>query len=428
LRHARLQLNVLAAATVAGALGAPLLAPVRETLQAEAGLSRAELGMWFFLLGFVGGFAGLVLGVAMRRTVRTTFFRASLFIRLIGCAMIALADPARGSGLAAIALAFFLLSVGKSMGATSNGIFADLWDHSPHTGVTVLHMTNSFGKVVAPLLVMAVGTALSRNALAYAAVFGVLAIEGLFWPARSVGELGLMERSRDVVRRWRLPREPLVWLAAVQFTFIAGAEAGAVGILGSLVARLRPCPFAWIDPVTWPAAAVAVMLCGIVGGRVLFTLLSRRLSERAIIAACLVCGLFAFPAAFAESAAVYLPALFLTGICFSATWPAFFGLAARAYPGERTFLSMGAGFFTAFGVPACIFLSSAIGNVEAHLPHAFCASAGVVALFAAFLFVTPWGRRLQEAAEANGRWPGGRLKPDEGDDRDRRETTTSERP
>jgi len=209
-----------------------------------------------------------------------------------------------------------------------------------------------------------------------------------------VRHLAEVERAADRGVRLRLPGDPGVWLCAAQFAFIAGAEGGATAILGSLVERLRPAPGIWGSEATWPAAVTAVMLCGIVAGRVAFTVLSTRLRERAIIGLCLSAGLFALPAAFCGSAAVYLPGFFLTGVCFSATWPAFFALAARRYRADRTFLSFAAAFFTALGISGCVYLVSAVGNADERLPHAFVAGTAVMGAFAVYLYLTPWGRRL----------------------------------
>jgi len=382
----------------AGAIGAPLLGPVRETLQESAGLSRGELGKWVFFLGFAGGAVGLALGIAMRRTVRTSFFRAGSFLFAVGCVLFAVVRPSPGWSLVVLGAGWFLLALATPLSACGNGIFADLWESSPHTGVIILHATNSVGKLAAPLIVMALGTALAGNALVYAAFFGLLALDGLFWPRRSVEHLKKVERDRDETRALRLPKDPMVWACVAQFAFITGAEAGATAILGSLVGKLRPDPpFAWLEAGTWPAAAILVMLAGLAMGRLVFAVLSTRLSERAIVALCMACGFLAVPAAFSAATWVFLPSLLVTGVCFSATWPAFFGLAARAYPGERTFLSFGAAFFTTLGISACIYMVSAIGDVDSRLPHAFVASVAVMAFFACFLFLTPWGRRLGRA-------------------------------
>ncbi len=394
MKHTRLQGNVLFVIMGAGAMGAPLLAPVRETLQGEAGLSRAELGMWIFFIGLAGGTAGLVLGIVMRKTARPSFFRAGAFLLALGCAFFAAVRPSPGRALLALGAGWFVVSLGRPFTASGNGIFADLWEASPHTGVIILHATNALGKLAAPLVVIALGTALARNAFAYAVFFGLFAVAALFWPRRSVEHLEQIERGREDSRALRLPKDPLVWACTAQFAFIAGSEAGATAILGSLVEKLRPAPFGWVPPQSRPAVAIAIMLGGIVAGRIVFAILSTRLSERAIIALCLACGFSAIPAAFSARPCVFLPALFLTGVFFSATWPAFFGLAARAYPAERTFLSFGSAFFNTLGISGCIYVASVIGNVESRLPHAFVASAAVMALFAFFLFLTPWGRRI----------------------------------
>ncbi len=71
MRHLGVQLNVLLVILAVGAMGPPLLAPLRETFQQQAGLSRAALGWWVFGLSLAGSSFGLFLGVALRNTLRT---------------------------------------------------------------------------------------------------------------------------------------------------------------------------------------------------------------------------------------------------------------------------------------------------------------------------------------------------------------------
>jgi hypothetical protein len=73
---------------------------------------------------------------------------------------------------------------------------------------------------------------------------------------------------------------------------------------------------------------------------------------------------------------------------------AFYALAARNYRGDKTFLALGAAFFTLLGTSACIYFSSAVGNAEHRLPLAIILSTAILLPFAAFLYLTPWGREL----------------------------------
>ncbi len=402
MKYPRIQINALLVYMAVGAMGPPLLGPVREALQASAGLSRAELGRWVFWLGLAGSTVGLGLGVLMGRTLRTTFMRSGTAVLCLACVLMAVARPEPGLPVLLLGLSWFIITVGRPMVASSNGIFADLWESSPRTGVIVLHATNSVGKVLGPVAVLVLGTVLARTAVVYAAAFGLLAVESLFWPRRGVRHLAEVERAADAHARFRLPKDPGVWLCTVQFGFIAGAEGGATAILGSLMEKLRPVPVTWVSAEKWPAAVISLMLCGIVFGRIVFAALSVRMRESRIIAVCLACGLFAVPGGFSTQAWVYLPCLFLTGVCFSATWPAFFALAARAYPSERTFLSFSGAFFNSLGIAACIYLASAVGNADARLPHAFVVAVAIMGIFAAYIYLTPHGRRLAAGSIGTG--------------------------
>jgi len=396
MKHARIQISILLLVLGLGSMGPPVIGALRESVQQEAGLSRADLGMWVFLIGTGGSLVAMAMGVLMRRTIRPTFVRAGMFGMFAGCCLLAWVRPAPGWALAPLAVGWLVMRIAHPLGGASNGVFADLWESSPHTGIIILHALNALGKVLAPLAALLLGTAVRPTALAFAALFGLLALESLFWPRESIRHLKEIEEGRGT-GRLRLPRDPFIWACTLQFAFIAGAEGGAVSILGSLVTRLRPVPVEWISPGQWPSVVLIVITSAIFLGRTFFAVFSLRMTERAILRACLTCGLFAVPAAFLRSPALYLPSIFLTGICFSATWPAFFGLAARAYPPERTFLSLGAMFFTAIGLWGTTFVSSAIGNVDRFLPHAFVASTAFMLPFACFLLLPMTGRALRGA-------------------------------
>jgi fucose permease len=331
----------------------------------------------------------------MRRTVRATFVRGGAFCLFAGCLVLTLVRPGPGWPLLAAAFAWFLLRVGHPMAGASNGIFADLWESSPHTGLISLHAVNSLGKLAAPVAVALLGAAIGPTAVAFTVLFGALAVESLFWPRASLDHLREVELGRETEQRIRLPRDPLVWACAIQFVFITGAEAGATSILGSLVSSLRPSPAGWVGTDRWASVALIVMISGIFAGRVVFALLSVRLREQAIVAVCACCSAFCVPAAFVGRAGAYVPALFLSGVGFSALWPAFFGLAARAYPAERTFLSLGAMFFSGIGMWGAVYMASAIGNADRYLPYAFVASVLLLVPFVLFLFLTPSGRALR---------------------------------
>ena len=80
------------------------------------------------------------------------------------------------------------------------------------------------------------------------------------------------------------------------------------------------------------------------------------------IVLCLLCGLFALPGVLMPAPAVYVPSLFLLGVTFSATWPAFFTLSARGFVADRTAYSTAAGLATQIGISLCIWMASALGN------------------------------------------------------------------
>lgn len=393
--HVGLQMTLLLVAMGAGAMGAPFIGVVRETMQRQADIDRDTLGLGVFVLSFSGGIVGVVLGLSLRARARTFIYRLGAATLALGCAGLTIVEPGPGWAIAGIAAAWFMIALSRPLTNVGNGIFVDLWPSTPHTGVILLHAVNAMGKVAAPVLLLVLGPHIQLNGLVYTGFFTVLAITSLAWPRRSIEHLREAERGHGSASL-KLPRDPAVWACGAQFIFIAGAEAGATAILGSLATVLRPSPIASLSPERWAAVVVGVMLCGIVLGRVVFTWLSiRHLSARSTVSLCLLCGLAGLPAAYASEPAVYLPALLVTGLCFSATWPAFFGLAARQYPSQTTFLSLASAVSSLTGISGCIALSSWIGAVDARLPLAFAASVAVMLLFAAFLYLTPTGRAMR---------------------------------
>ncbi len=387
--HARqfplLTATVLAGLGFMGAMGPPILAPLRESIQAEAGISRAALGLGFMTTNLLGCLLGLILSRFLPAWTRVAWFRLGLALVALGLGVFLL--PFEGHAWVwALAAGWFVITCGMAMTGTANGMVSDLWDASPHMGVILLHAVNAGGKVLAPLAVLLVGVSVGRSLAGFAAAFLVLAGLCWAWPRDGVRFLTDHERSRppSLSGRGRL----WLWVCGLQFVFIAGAEAGVTSILGSLIEVRRVPPGSLGAPV-WSAVTVLIMLSGILAGRIVFTLLAARWSERRIIAWCLAAGLAGtVPAAFGTRAVVYLPGLILLGVSFSATWPAWFGLLARTWPAERTFLSFVSSVGNALGVSLMVGVSSLVGNRPDRLPWALAASAAVMLPFALFALAT----------------------------------------
>lgn len=401
-RHLRIRASLLVLLLLGGTMGAPLIGPLRESLQTLLGVSRAQFGEAVFVLGLAAGLASLGLVVRFQRTLsRPTFIRWGTLALLAGMVLFVLVRPAPGPAVAGLAVGWFLLTMGNVARGIAGPVVMDLWRESPHTGVILLHGVNAFGKVLAPLLVVLVGQELRVNAAVYSGALALLMLDMLTWPRRSVRTLVEIERAQqetpeDRQRTWR---GGLFWAAAVQFGFIAGSEAGVVSILGSFVQQLRPSPWPGLENSRWAALVLIVMQLGIVVGRFVFVG-TPRLRERTIIIVCLLCGLFAVPGALGVSPWVYLPSLFVLGGTFSATYPAFFALSARSFVAHRTAYSLAVGLASQVGINLCMWFSSAVGNRDAFLPAAVLASTAVIGLFALFLFATPPGRTLVRNADA----------------------------
>ena len=391
-RTRRITLNLLMVSLVNGAAGAPLVGALREQAQETLGLSRWAVGAGVASIGLAAGAAGLILISRLPGVSRLAFIRIGLILALAGFAGVALAPEATGPAIGVLIAAWFVLTLGRGLAAISNAVFTDLWQHAPHTGVILLHATNALGKLIVPLLALALTAVLARNALVYAAVLALLVLDAWTWPREAVQGLVQTEhrqRSGAVGARSVL-RRPIFWLICAEFFIIAGSEAGVVSILPSFVENHRPPP-PGLSPRAWSEVVLAVMMLGIVFGRFGGVFASRRWGERTIISACLLCLLAVVPAVASASPEVYLPSFFLLGVAFSATWPANFALAARHFPHDKTLLSMGAVLGTLAGVNGFVLLASLIGNRPEHLPLAVLLSAGSLLVFAAAFVARPGG-------------------------------------
>ncbi|NCO93883.1 MAG: hypothetical protein COZ06_16935 [Armatimonadetes bacterium CG_4_10_14_3_um_filter_66_18] len=400
-RHPRIHASLLVLLLIGGTMGAPLIGPLRETLQELMGVSRAQLGLWINLMGLGAGALSLWATVRFRGTLsRTSFIKLGTVCGLAGMVLFAAVRPSPGAALWGMAAGWFLVTVSNVVRAVSGPIFMDLWRHAPHTGVLLLHGVNAVGKVVAPLIVLLVGESLQVNAGIYAAALLLLALDMCTWPKQSVRELGEAERSQlatteSVDRSWR---GALFWTAALQFAFIAGSEAGVVSILGSFLTHHRSSPIVALSPARWAAAVLVLSQMGIFAGRFVFAGFPA-LKEKTVVLLCLLCGVFVLPGVLSPSPWVYVSSLFMVGVTFSATYPAFFTLSARSFVANRTAYSMATGLTTQVGINLCIWLASVLGNRQESLPVAVIASTAVMGLFGLFLFATRTGRQLCRAAE-----------------------------
>jgi len=404
-RHFRIRVTLLSLLLMGGTMGAPLIGPLREHLQAVLGVSRAELGLGVFAAGLLAGTVNLLATLGLKgRVPRTTFVRIGTVLTLGGMTMLALVEPRPGRGVVLIGLGWFMVMLGSILFAVAGAIVMDIWHHAPQRGVILLHGTNAIGKVLAPLLVIALGQGLNSNAAIYSVVLAVLVVDMWTWPRASVRDLVRTERGQIASRDHpsALWRRGLFWVAAAQFAFISGSEAGVVSILGSFAERLRPSPIAALDASRWAAAVLVIMQLGILAGRFFFFFLSCRLREQTIVLSCVLCAVFAIPGVLATAPAVYLPCLFMLGVTFSATYPAYFTIAAKTFIADRTVFSVAAAWFARMGISACILLSSVIGNQDRFLSLAVVVSTALIAFPACWLFFSGMGAQLRAAAQTSG--------------------------
>jgi len=385
----RVTRTLLTVSLVNGAVGAPLVGALREQVQETFGLSFWSVGAGVAALGAAAGVAGLILTSRLARVGRLQFIRLGLVLALAGFVSYCFLPAGAWQSVLVLAVGWFVLTLGRGLTAVSNAVFADLWRHSPHTGVILLHATNSIGKVLAPVLALLLTAAVTPNAIVYSAILAVLTLDALCWPRRIVTELTAGEQTQRAARQGPAPlRRPLFWLICAEFMVIAGSEAGVASSLPSFIERHRPA-LAGLSARGWSEVVLAVMTLGIVAGRFGGVAASRRVGERPIIVLCLACTAAVVPAVASSSPWVYLPCFFVLGVAFSSTWPANFALAARAFPGDETVLSMGAALGTLVGVNGFVLLGSLIGNAPERLGLAVLVCAASMGLFAVAFAIRP---------------------------------------
>ncbi len=379
--------TVLAVSLAAGAGGAPLVGALREGVQEQFALPFWVTGAGVGVLGLAAGILGMILTRRLPGVRRTGLFRVGLILSFLAFGLYCFIRGGDFWAIAGLAAGWFIMSLGRSFAGTSNAIFADLWHHSPHTGVILLHAINSIGKVIAPVMVLVIGAGLGGNARVYAVIWLVLTLVVFTWPRKAIAHLDCTEQHQHAEARKGAPvlHSPLFWLVCLQFAFIAGSEAGVTSTLPSFIERHRQGIWG-LSARGFSQVVLVVMLLGIVAGRFVALIASRRAGERGIIKVCLVSAVAAVPAVLHPAPAVFLPCFFILGITFSATWPAFFALAARRFPNDKTILSMGATMCTIAGINGFMLVASLIGNNPANLPWAVLASAGSIVVFAVCFF------------------------------------------
>lgn len=120
---------------------------------------------------------------------RLALFRTGLVMLFLAFGLYCFIRGDNSWAIAGLASGWFIMSLGVSFTGTPNAIFADLWHRSPHTGVILLHAINSIGKVVAPMMVLVIGSGLSGNARVYAAIWVTLTLAAFAWPRKAVAHL-----------------------------------------------------------------------------------------------------------------------------------------------------------------------------------------------------------------------------------------------
>ncbi|MFH1377993.1 MAG: MFS transporter [Planctomycetota bacterium] len=335
---------------LAGIVFTGLVGPVRSAVEADFNLDHTQFGVPYALLGIVVNI--LLLFLAMPRLSRVSGISLIYGSAAITIAGLVVVSQAGSFGL--FLGGWSLIFVAGMFTSTANTMSMKLWKDNPKRGVIILHALNSLGKALGPL-VAGVALLIGWRWSYFASAGLYIAFLLIFLPLASRLKPVLPPPAPRTIAGSAF-RSPAFWLCSLPFGLIAGGETAFATLIPGYFEKFRH-----LSP-TFSALMFSAHLVGLMSGRIVFALLSDRLSANAIIALCLSAGVFVFPAVLADNLIVSGVCLFLLGLMFSATWPVFFAQASAIASDHRDMLAFGAVLGNTIGVQACIAISSIIAD------------------------------------------------------------------
>lgn len=359
-----------------------LVGPNRLAVEREFGFSHAQFGAAFAVIQIVCAVVAVGVIPRWKGLGNGAAFGGALLTQTVGFALLGLSRSVWGLGAG-----WTLITLGTVLGMVANTLSARLWPDNPRRGVTWLHGWNGLGKVAGPLLAALCLTVGWRLSFLLVGVLTALLLAGYGVRGRQFAAL-FPARAADTRRDAALLRRPDYWLCILPFGLIAGGDVCFAALVPTFYAEVRG----------WTARTAALLLgahlLGVAVGRFAFVALDARLSGRAVIALCLLCGLGVVPAVLARTLAVQGIALFFVGVMFSSTWPAFYAQVSPRFPSDAShLLDYGSALGNALGIALLVWLSSVAADVS---PAAgLWVGPGALWLFGLLFFLSPLS---QEAA------------------------------
>lgn len=356
-----LQVFLMGITLLSGLVQAGLIGPSRTAIEQEFGLSHAAFGAGLAAIQIVVPFTCMLLTGWVRRLNSLKVMAAGLAIQLAGFALLI-----GTSSLGMLVLAWTLIIFGISQNALGNNVMMDAWPKNPARGLVIFHGTNALGKFIGPLIAAGMLLLAARSpvvaSLGWRGSFGAAAVLFVAFLAFTAVLL-----ARGTAGRVHPPvpaahptlsclRDRRYWLVVAGFGMIAGGEAA--------FATLAPAYFEKVEHLSRERAALllSVHLSGLVIGRFAAAWFSGRVHNNVILAVCLASGAAVFPAVFSHAPAIRWPALVVTGLMFSSTWPTFYAQVAAPLSRHREMLAYGSGFGSFAGVALCVLCSSALAD------------------------------------------------------------------
>jgi len=370
-----------------GLVATGLVGPVRLRVETEYGLTHGQFGA-AFAAAQIGFSAAVLFGVApfLRRVAGMPLLAAALALNAAGLAVVCATRSVTG-----FFIGWSAIFAGTMISGLTNNVSMNLWPHHRRRGVILLHGFNSLGKLAGPLMVAALAAVSWRAGYAGAVFINLALLAFMVTACRGASAASMRETAASAPPfSWGVFRDPFYWLATLPFGMIAGGEAA--------FATLAPTFFVKMRGLTDAQASLllALHLSGLALGRFVAAGLGGRVSNRAIIGVCLASGVAIAPAIASPSPLTYIPAVFVLGFMFSATWPAFYAQVSQFFAHCADMLAYGTALGNAVGLSLCIAVSSWIADYN--LTLAMVSGPGVLWLFG-LLF---WGTRLSQRAESLG--------------------------
>ncbi|MFP4521400.1 MAG: MFS transporter [Fibrobacterota bacterium] len=333
-----------------GIIGTGLIGPNRTSIEKEFSLSHGVFGAGIAAAQFFLAFSVLLLTPKIRKFSSLTVLTAALLLISTGLTGIFFSRS-----VAALSFFWSLVILGAAVTAIANNISMELWPDNPRKGVTLLHAFNSGGKVAGPVIVALSIAGGWRFSFMSVGLFAFSITAAFFIMRESEGPI---KKAGPEKFDLSVLRSPFYWLSISMFALIAGGEMAFTTLFPAFLEETKGYS---------PGKAsifLTVHLVGLMTGRFISANLKEKITNNSIIGACLLTGLFFFPAVYIDHEAVRLVCLFFFGLIFSTTWPTYFAQASGFFSHEKEMFAYGSNLGNFMGFSIALLASSLVADID----------------------------------------------------------------